>query len=53
MSIQEFEEGETMECPYCEKEFTDFDEYFEHYTTCDREENQWELENGKPNLKTK
>lgn len=38
MAIYEFAEGDIMECPYCEKEFDDFDDYFEHVTTCDGEE---------------
>lgn len=44
MPIEEFYEGDVAECPVCGKEFelnnldedelNDFDEYFEHITTC-------------------
>lgn len=45
MSIQEFSLGDIAECPNCGKyfemnnldddELNDFDNYFEHVTTCD------------------
>jgi len=45
MSIQYFNVGDIAQCPNCSKEFemsnlddeelNDFDEYFEHVTTCD------------------
>ncbi len=44
MSIEDFVLGDIAECPHCGKEFElnnfhedepdDFDEYFEHITTC-------------------
>lgn len=42
---EEFEEGDVAQCPHCGKEYKldnlseddydDFDQYFEHVTTCD------------------
>ena len=28
-------------CPYCDEEFNDFDEHFEHVTCCDENDEDW------------
>ena len=54
MSIESFNIGDIAECPECSKEFEfhsedDFDDYFEHVSTCQYQGDREEDEEGEEN----